>query len=358
MKRAAKIIDLIKTHKIAAIIGAIIFLIAILIVPKRVTSYLKGPVEQYETAKVKKEDLSQTISASGEVESENQVTLKFQTSGQLVWVGVKEGDYINKWQAIASLDKREIEKNLKKKLLAYMDERWDFEQTYEDYDVEGRPLEKVTLTPAEKRILEKAQFDLDSAVIDVEIQALAKELATIISPIDGIVTEIESPIAGINITPATANFTIANPSEMKFVANVDESDIGEVRIGQKVIIALDAYPDEEFEGEAGKIAFAAITTRGGGTAFPVDIFLPENIEQKFKVGMNGDTEIILTLREKVLAVPLEAIKRKNGKIYVQIIEERKIREVEVKTGIESETKVEILEGLVEGQIVITGEKKK
>jgi len=358
MKRAAKIIDLIKTHKIAAIIGGIIFLVAVFTIPKRVSSYLKGPVEQYETAKVKKEDLSQTISASGKVQAENQVTLKFQTSGKLAWVGVKEGDYVYKWQAVASLDKREIEKTLKKKLLAYMEERWDFEQAQEDYGVEGRPLEKVILTDAEKRILEKAQFDLESAVLDVEIQDLAKQLATIASPIDGIVTEIESPIAGVNITPATARFTIADPSTTKFVANVDESDIGGVRIGQKVIIALDAYPEDEFEGDVVKIAFASITTRGGGTAFPVDISLPENIDQRFKVGMNGDVEIVLESRDEVLTVSLEAIKREKGKTYVQIIEGKNIKDIEVEIGLESDTKVEIHKGLVEDQIVITGEKKK
>lgn len=356
-KWAGKIINLIKTHKIATIIGAIVLLVAILIVPKRVTSYLKGPAEKFETAKVQKQDILQTTSASGTVQSENQVTLKFQTSGKLAWVGVKEGDYVQQWQAIASLDKRELEKDLKKELNDYMNERWDFEQTYEDYNKSGLPEEKWLVTDAIKRILQKAQFDLNNAVIDVEIADLAVKLATIASPIEGIVTDIEAPIAGVNITPATANFTIANPSVMKFVANVDESDIGGVRIGQKVVITLDAYPDQDFEGEVVKIAFASITTRGGGTAFPVDISLPENVDQKFKVGMNGDVEIILKSREEVLTVPLEAIKRERGKAYVQVLEDKKIKEVEVELGIDSETKIEIIEGLTEDQVVIAGEKK-
>jgi len=358
MKRAAKIIEFIKTHKIAVIVGAIIFLVTILTVPKRVLSYLKGPTEKYETTKVKKQDLYQTISASGKIQAENQAILKFQTSGKLVWVGVKEGDYVNKWQAIASLDKREVEKDLKKDLNDYMSERWDFEQSHEDYETSGLTEEKWLVTNAIKRILQKAQFDLNNAVIDVEITDLAIKLATITSPINGIVTEIESPIAGVNITPATARFTVADPTTTKFVANIDESDIGGVRIGQEVVISLDAYSEEEFEGTVTQIAFASITTRGGGTAFPVDISIPENIDQKFKVGMNGDAEIILASREEVLVVSFDAIKRKAGKTYVQIIEGKKIKEVEVEMGVESETKVEILEGLSEDQIVITGEKKK
>jgi RND family efflux transporter MFP subunit len=354
-----KAINFIKSHKVAIGVGFVILIVALITGLPRVRAYLAGPVAKFETAKVKKEDITSSISASGQIEAERQVTLKFQASGKLVWVGVKEGEMVNKWQAIASLDVREVEKNIRKKLLAYMSERWDFEQSMEDYGVEGVPIEKVgVLTEAERRILEKAQFDLDSAVADVEIQDLAKKLATIHSPIEGIVTNIEAPIAGVNITPATAEFIIADPTEMKFVANVDESDIGQIQSGQKVEIALDAYLDELFESEVGKVSFSAITTRGGGTAFPVDISLPENIEEKYKVGMNGDVEIIISQVEEVLSVPTEAIIEKKGEKFVRVIEGKTIKEMVVETGVESEIKVQILSGLAEGQVIITGEKKK
>lgn len=354
-----KLLEKIKEHYKPIIVGGVILLVFPLFVLPRVKAYLEGPTAKYETTKVKRGDITKTVSASGEIMAEKQVTLRFQTSAQLVWVGVKEEDKVKKWQAIASLDVREVEKNIKKKLLAYMNERWDFEQSMEDYGVEGVPIEKVgVLTEAERRILEKAQFNLDSAVLDVEIQDLAKTLATIYSPIDGIVTDIETPIAGVNITPATAEFIIADPSEMKFVANVDESDIGQVKIGQDVEIILDAYLDEVFDSTVKKISFSAVTTSGGGTAFPVEMTLPENLEQKFKVGMNGDVEIIISSAEEILTVPTEAVIEKNGKKFVKIIEGRDIIEVEVETGIESETRTQILKGLAEGQTIITGEKKK
>lgn len=353
-----KIIALIKKHKVPLSIGIAIFIIALAILPQRIQKIIAGPQAQYETTKVKKEDIIQAVSASGEVESQEQVTLQFQTSGKLVWVGVKEGDQVNKWQAIASLDKRELEQDLKKDLNDYMNERWDFEQTYEDYDKSGLSEEQWLVTDAIKRILQKAQFDLNNAVIDVEIADLAIKLATIVTPIDGIVTNIDSPVAGVNITPATARFTIANPGNMKFVANVDESDIGKVVIGQKGLVSLDAYPDEIFEGEVTKIAFAAITTRGGGTAFPVDITLPENIDQCFKVGMNGDAELIIAEKSEVLIVPPEAISTKKGETYLQVIEGRSVKEIKVEKGLESDTQVEIISGVSEGQLIITGEKER
>lgn len=353
-----KIFELAKKHKVGLLIIFIIFIISLIVLPPRIKRVIAGPLAEYETAKVKKENLIQAVSASGEVASQEQATLQFQTSGKLAWIGVKEGDFVKKWQAIASLDKRELEKDLKKQLNDYMNERWDFEQTYEDYDKSGLPEEKWLVTDAIKRILQKAQFDLNNAVVDVEIADLTIKLATIVTPIDGVVTEIESPVAGVNITPATARFTIANPNSMKFVANVDESDIEKVVVGQKVLVSLDAYPDDIFEGELTNIAFAAITTRGGGTAFPVDITLPENIDQRFKVGMNGDIEIVTAEKSGALTVPLEAIMTKKGETYLQVIEGKTVKEIKVERGLESETQVEIISGVNEGQLIVTSKKEK
>lgn len=352
-----KILELIKKHKVKISIGLAVFVIVLAIVPQRIRKIIAGPQADYKTAKAKKEDIIQAVSASGKAASQKQVTLQFQTSGKLAWVGVKEGDHVNKWQAIASLDRRKLEMTLKKELNDYMNERWDFEQTYEDYDKSGLTEEQWLVADAIKRILQKAQFDLNNVVIDVEIADLAVELATIVTPIEGIVTEVESPIAGVNITPATARFTISNPGNMKFVAEIDESDIGNVSIGQKALVTLDAYPDDVFEEEITNIAFAAITTRGGGTAFQIDITLSENLNQKFKVGMNGDVEIVTAEKPEVITVPVEAIKTKGDDAYIQVIEGRQIKEIKVEVGLESDDKIEIITGINEGQLVITGKKK-
>src|SRR3989338_4272075 len=132
--------------------------------------------EKEETVKVKSGKLEDVLTISGTIDAEEKATLRFQTSGRLAWIGVKEGDMVEKYQGIASLDKRDVEKNLKKKMLSYMNERWDFEQSHDDYDIRGRPINDIgELTVEERRILEKAQFDLDSTVLDVEIQNLAVE---------------------------------------------------------------------------------------------------------------------------------------------------------------------------------------
>lgn len=352
----AKIWGLFRAHQKFFIIGTIVLVLALIFLPSRIKTFLEGPKGQYETTKVKKSDLRQTISASGKVKAETQVTLKFQTSGQLAWVGVKKGDRVKKWQAIASLDKRELEKKLKKELNDYLNERWDFQGDRETYHVSTDNLDRYTLTDAIRRILEKAQFDLESTVIDVEIADLAVKLATIVSPIDGLVTEIDTPVAGVNITPATATFTIADPAVMIFEAKIDETDLGYIQEGQKAIITLDTYEDQEFEGTISKIDFAATSTSGGGTAFPAEIRLPNNEGLQFRLGMNGDAEIIIEEKTQALSVPDEAIKEEEGQSYVEILKGKKIQKVPVKTGLSTDDRIEIVSGLEEGQEIITKKK--
>lgn len=229
------------------------------------------------------------VSASGKVEAKNVANLTFQTSGLLSWVGVKEGDYVQKWQGIASLDKQDLEKRLTRSLNLYLANRWDFEQTQDNFKDKK---DRFLLTDADRRILDKAQFSLNNAVIEVELADLVARLATISTPISGIVIRVDTPSAGVNITPATT-FTIIDPTSVFFQANVDEADIGQIKIGQEVKIALDSYPGEEFKGRVEKIGFVAQPTAGGGRAFLVEISLPQNNDLKFKIGMNGDADILL-----------------------------------------------------------------
>ncbi|MFC1711976.1 biotin/lipoyl-binding protein, partial [Patescibacteria group bacterium] len=191
-KKTNKIIRFIKRHLIKIVIAFI--LIAVLFF----VSFLKSSSKKsdFETKKASIKDISQTVSASGEIEAEEQVTLKFQTSGLLSWVGVKKGDKVDKWQVVASLDRKELEKKLKQELLDYMNERWDFEQiNIDDY-------RDAALTETIRRVKDKSQFDLDRIVLDVEIADIALKYANLVTPIAGIVTDIESPYAGVNITAA------------------------------------------------------------------------------------------------------------------------------------------------------------
>lgn len=316
-----------------------------------------APKPPYKTAKIERQSLKQTVSASGKVQADQQATLKFQTSGYLAWVGVKKGDRVKKGQTIASLDKEELQKQLKQELIDYMNERWDFEKDRHTYHVSESNFGSYNLEYDIRNLLEKAQFDLNRTVLDVEIKNLALKYATLWTPIDGIVTSIDAPNAGVNITPATAAFVISNPDKMVFTAKVDEADIGQIKEGLRATVLLDAYPEEPITSQVEKVDFTSTTTSSGGTAFEVKLALPENSEEKFKIGMNGDADIIISEANDVLVVPFEAIREKNGEQFVWILENNKPVEKTVKVGFSDNTYTQILEGVSEDQTVITSDFK-
>jgi len=331
------------------IIITIVFTFGLLLFLGLKFTQAKKVSQTFKTAKVEKKDLIKSISASGKVASGKEVELKFQTSGQLTWVGVKLGDAVKPWQAIAQLDKRELELNLKKYLKDYLKERWDLEE-----DIQVTYRDKV-LTDTIKRILDKNQFDLDKAVMDVELKDIALKFATLVTPIGGIVTQIDTLVAGVNITPATAVFKISDPNELVFKADVDEVDIGRVKIGQKVNIIFDAYPEENFKGKVSRVDFVAKNTSGGTTAFTVEVKLPENLDLKYRLGMNGDIDIIEKEVKNVLVVAGETIHSQKGKKFVYVLENEKPVKKLVTTGLETETEIEIKEGISEGEkVVISG----
>lgn len=338
------LIKFIRTHLILNIIFLSLLVLGWFFIIK--PNSQKNKIAKENIATVERKNLKKTISASGKVKAEKEVTLKFQTSGYLTWVGVKEGDPVKAWQAVAQLDTRELERRLLKGLRDYSKERWDFEE-----DKEVTYKDKI-ITDTAKRILEKNQFDLDKAVADVEIADIALQFSTLISSIDGIVTALDTPFAGVNITPATASIVVSDPNSVYFQADVDETDIGSIKNEQKVLIALDAYPDEEISGSIYFIGFSSTTTSGGGNAYSIKIKMPENINLKFKLGMNGDAEIILAEKKSVLVVPTSVLRKEKGKYYVTtLVNDTQVKKY-VQTGLETDDEVEIKDGLQEGDKIL------
>jgi RND family efflux transporter MFP subunit len=291
-------------------------------------------------------ELTESISASGEVNALEVANLSFQTGGKLSYVGVAEGDTIAKGKLVAALDKTQLQATLKKYLNVYNRERTEFDDTSDAAD-------DVTLNDAVNRIKTRAQVDLDQTVIDVEIQNEALKLANLYSPINGIVTKATPTSPGINVGPTTASYQIVNPDTVYFSANVNEVDIPQLKSETSVEIELTAFPDEVLRESIQSIGFSSVITSSGGTAYKVVISLPDNSAMKYRLGMNGDVKFILDKKENVLLVPGTAIVESEGKQYVWIVtEEKTAHKEEVKTGSSSIEETEIMEGLDEGQKVI------
>ena len=300
---------------------------------------------------VKKQNLKETLTLSGEIDAEEKVSLKFQTSGRLAWVGVKEGDYVKKYQAIASLDKRDLKNRLDKYLNNYLKQRNSFEQTKDDYE-ETYEFSTGDLHKRAKRILENSQYDLNSAVLEVEYQNLLLEYADLWTPIEGIVTNIDVPNPGVNITPATATFEIVNPKTLYFSATVEQADVVNLKEGMKGKLMLDSFSD--FEDEV-KISYISFSPKSGetGTVYQIKLELSEKTKKlPLRLGMTGDVEFLIKEKNNVIALPSRFIKKDKKGSYVFVKENNKKIKKYIEIEEEIDGKIVIKSGLNEGEIII------
>lgn len=293
---------------------------------------------------VQRHDLTETLTLSGQIEAEEKTILRFQTSGRLAWLGVKIGDKVWAYQTIASLDQRDVQKNLEKKLNSYLKTRWDFEQTQDDY--EGK-----IMTDAIKRILEKSQFDLNNSVLDVEIQHLAVEFANLISPISGVVTKVNPPIAGVNITPTQAEFEIVNPRTVYLSVLADQTEVGRVKEGISTRITFDSFPSDKVSGTVKTISFAPKEGEAG-TVYEVKVFFPLPGEGwRYRLGMTADATFSVREKANTLAVPGSFITKDGDKRFVtKVVGRRKIK-TPIVAADEWDNLTEIQSGLSEGDLL-------
>lgn len=307
------------------------------------SSYSRIPA--YETVEVKKNTIAQNVTASGEIKSEEEVELKFPIGGKLIYLAVKKNDRVKKWGYIGSLDEDELQKKLTKSLRDYSKERDDFDQdsqvTYKDQ----------VITDTVKRVLEKNQWDLDKAVLDVEIADITKKNADLYSPITGVVTKVHTH-EGISVINTTPIVTIADPDKMVFIAKIGEADIAQIEPGQDAIVILDAFEGKKFSGKVIEIDYAATTsTNGGSKSYGVKIAL--NDTAKLKLDMSGDVEILTASHSDALSLPRATIQEKDGQKYVEILDDKELKQKEVTTGIRgSGGVIEILSGLGAGEKVV------
>ncbi len=301
-----------------------------------------------ELHEVKREDIIESITASGKVNAKEAVTLAFQTAGKVDWVGVKEGDKVVRGQALASLDKRALlaaHEQAISELRKYQAIAEKVLDSVKGHDTDESYTQKETRTTAEA--------NRDYAYWQTEITSFNLKNATLTSPIDGVVSRIDSLITpGANILVSTPAISIVNPDTVYFEAEVNETDVVKLEIGKKAQIRLDAFDNQVFEGEINHIDFLSTTTSSGGTAYKVRITLPQKEGLVYRLGMNGDAEFVIASKKEALVVPETAVVDKDNKTFVWVNYKGFTKRFEVKTGIRSTNLVEIVSGIDEGTVVV------
>ncbi len=320
---------------------AILIIIALVIVGIFIKNRNSKPQD---SATVKSGNLKEELVLSGEINATEKTNLFFPVSGKINWIGVNEGDEISKNQTLASLDQSSVVKSLQSTLLDYSKQRNNFEQTKDD-NGNGTP---ATAPNAEiKRILENNQYDLDKAVLAVELKDIAKRDSILTSPFKGIVASKSNYYVGNNITFGTTIFTILNPETIYFSVSADQTEVVSLNIGDDCEITLDAFEGKRIKGVIESISFVPDENESG-TVYKVKVSVTGDIPS-FRIGMTGDATFIIKEKENALYLPSKFIKSDEKGSYILL--GKKKEKKYVKTGLESDESVEIVEGVSKGDIV-------
>ncbi len=198
-----------------------------------------------------------------------------------------------------------------------------------------------------------ALAQLQQSAINLDQAKLRLQKATLVAPIDGTVSELnisvgESVGAG-NLQPAVV---VADLTSFHINVGVDESSVGQLKVGQPVRITIDALPDQALTGHVDRIAPTASNV-GGIISYKVTLTL-DPTTALVRGGMSANVEIVTDTHENVLIVPNWTIRidRATGKTYVNVRREGKIQEVEILTGLRNASESEVTSGVNEGDVLV------
>ena len=251
-----------------------------------------------------------TVTATGTIEPVETVEVGTQVSGKVEKIYVDFNDVVKKGELLAELDKLTLNQNVSRAKASLTSAESQLNYAKLTYDRTKQLYESNAATLASYQEAQNsytqaqmskrnAQAAYDQALVDLSY-------AEIYSPIDGVVldraVEVGQTVAASFSTPTL--FTLANDlTKMQVEAAVDEADIGQVKIGQRVNFTVDAYTYETFEGSVNQIRMKSTTT-SNVVKYTVIISAP-NPDLKLFPGMTANVTII-TQEETGLAVPAEA----------------------------------------------------
>lgn len=359
----------------------------------------QGKVE-VETAPVEARQIIQTVDATGRIQPVTQVNISADVSAKIIRLQVKEGDWVEKGQLLLELDRerylaevesaeanlrasqagaRVVEENLAKV-------RKDLERARSLFE---QKLESQAALDAAEAIVEVEQARHRSALDGVEQSRAALKQArdalsktTIYAPMSGTISKLNKEVGEIALGSQFQEDVIlelSNLAGMEALVDVDENDIVQLAIGDKAKVEVDALPGVTFEGEVTEIAnsakVAAAGTADQKTEFEVKIAILDP-GTRLRPGMTASAEITTEVRESALGVPIQSVAvrtpeqlgaksvegdeprftpDKNGFVQVVfVVEDGVAKARQVRTGIQSDTHIELVEGITAGEQVVTG----
>jgi len=282
--------------------------------------------------------ISRGVTVSGNIEPIRVVTVNSQISGGVRAINVEEGTVVRQGTVLAELDDREIAAQLA-----------SAEAAWEVADATFRRSEQLR----ERQVITEAEYERDraaAAAAAAERDQLRTRLGytTVRSPINGVILE-KNVEAGDAVGVQTGLFTIADVSTMVVRVRVSELDVVDIQQGDAVDLVLDAIPDTTLTGRVRRIFPAADPQ---SRLVPVEVALTDASARRARPGFLARVTFALGSKDGVLLVPASAVVRDVSGEAVYVIADDHARRRPVQTGLTSEGRIEIAQGLEPGEVVV------
>ncbi len=321
---------------------------------KKAKPVMQPIIEQtVKTQKVAMNDKADVISANGNIEAIEKVSISPKINGRVNQFNVENGRAVTKGETLVSLDSTELtnylitaESNLNKSQIAYQNNQKNYERYQSMFNagaISSKDLEGI-----------KMQLDLSNADVQVASAAVANARealnnTNITTPISGYITNT-NVAQGQIVSPGITLFTVQDFSSVYILINIKQENISKVTLGMKASVKVDAYPNREFQGNIKIINPAADKA---SRVFEVKVKV-DNPDLLLKPGMFAKVNLQTGNSKKVLTVPQEALSGKEGQYYVYTVEGNHAKRQTVEIGQILGQNVEIISGLSqEQQVIIT-----
>ena len=289
---------------------------------------------------VKLEDrvIERSITSSGEIKTRRDVSLSFNSVGRVYSINVEKGDKVLDGDLLAQLDASSVYQTAQ----AYKDAR-DIALRDRDLFIENYESKQFAYGGQDEYAIKLRQLDEVVSQAEATYQSRLYSLrdAYIYAPFDGTVVSLDK-VEGETSMVSEQVVRLADTDNLYFEINLDQEDLGQVKVGSQAKITLDSYPDTIFEGEITELPFFA---EGAVTPnFVVEISLKTDQTVKPLLGMTGDAEIIVVKSDTPLKSVLydEIFYDEQDNPYLWVIDNGYILKQPVETGIEGDLYTEIL----------------
>jgi membrane fusion protein (multidrug efflux system) len=307
--------------------------------PEEAEDVVAIPVE---TATIHIADVAAYYSGTTTIESDEQAVVVSQITGVVLEIFVEEGEYVEAGQLLVKVEPDRYRLEVERNEASLNRLETDFQRKQELFDrklVSAEDFERVSAEyEAQKAQVALARLDLKYTDIRAPISGFVSERMVRV----GNLVELHQPV-----------YSITSYDPLLAVLHVPERELGVLRKGLEVTVRLDAFPQQEFKGEVIRIS-PVIDPATGTFRVTTQVMDPGKL---VKPGLFGRVDILHDIRRGVPVIPRSAVIKEDEQTFVFVVgEDNSVSRRAIETGYERNGEIEVTEGVIEGDIVVTAGK--